>query len=511
MASMYRDRSKSALLELLIAIGFALPCATSAQAIAPTVQPVQPRAGTALLRAADYGIDIVRIPPTGGSQPFGSHPPALPQNPQGRLLTLPLKAGSQPNEAHKGWLGAEMDQLELPLALSLGLDNASGVLILNAISGGPADQAGIRFGDVVLRINGATIANISDLRQRIASLIPGSEIVLEVRRFASDDGDFAQLLRRLADGGNSHAMFRLGRLYAAGSGVVRDDGEAVRWFRRGAHAGNVNAMAALAGALLEGRGTPVNQQEGLRLLSAAAARDHAGAMYRLAHILLDGKLTAKDPLEAARLLMKAAGAGHAPAMVEIGHMYATGNGVQADASKAATFYKQAAELGNAAGMVDLGWAYEHGTGIEADIAKAAMWYKRAVELGNSSAMVDLGLFYAQGRSVERNEAAAVALYRRAAALGNAMAMNNLAWMLQSGRGVEHKDPEEAADLMLKALDHGNEFARQRMTKYSSAWSKEFRQALQRRLREAGFYAGSIDGEFRDSTITSLNAYINRGR
>ena len=31
-------------------------------------------------------------------------------------------------------------------------------------------------------------------------------------------------------------------------------------------------------------------------------------------------------------------------------------------------------------------------------------------------------------------------------------MNNLAWMLQSGRGVERKDPEEAADFMMKALD-----------------------------------------------------------
>ena len=55
-------------------------------------------------------------------------------------------------------------------------------------------------------------------------------------------------------------------------------------------------------------------------------------------------------------------------------------------------------------------------------------------------------------------------------------------MLQSGKGVERKNPEEAADLMLTALDHGNAFSRLRMTKYSSAWSKEFRQALQRRLR-----------------------------
>jgi TPR repeat protein len=92
-----------------------------------------------------------------------------------------------------------------------------------------------------------------------------------------------------------------------------------------------------------------------------------------------------------------------------------------------------------------------------------------------------------------------------------MGMNNLAWMLQSGKGVERKNPEEAADLMLKALALGNEFSRQRMTKYSNAWSKEFRQALQRRLGDAGFYTGQIDGEFRPSTIASLNAFINRAR
>jgi len=92
-----------------------------------------------------------------------------------------------------------------------------------------------------------------------------------------------------------------------------------------------------------------------------------------------------------------------------------------------------------------------------------------------------------------------------------MAMNNLAWMLQSGRGVGRKEAEEAANLMMQSLDRHNEFSRQRMTQYSSTWSKEFRQALQSRLRHRGYYAGPIDGLFRDSTITAINAYFNRPR
>ena len=216
-------------------------------------------------------------------------------------------------------------------------------------------------------------------------------------------------------------------------------------------------------------------------------------------------------LEAARLFTKAAEAGHAPSMVDVGLMYANGVGVQTDFSKAAMWYNRAAELGNAPGMVNLGWLYEYGRGVELDVGKAAMWYKRAADLGNAYGMMDLALMYAQGKGVERNDVTAVALNRKAASLGNAMAMNNLAWMLQSGRGVSQRDPEEAADFMMKSLDRRNEFSRTRMTQHSNTWTREFRKAMQARLRDAGFYSGAIDGRFRSTTITAIDAYFNRTR
>src|SRR5581483_6084510 len=204
-------------------------------------------------------------------------------------------------------------------------------------------------------------------------------------------------------------------------------------------------------------------------------------------------------------------AGHVPSIVDLARVYYNGDGVETDLTKAALRYKQAADLGSAPGMVGLGWLYEHGKGVETDVGKAAMLYRRAADLGNSVAMVDLGLLYVQGKGVEKNEFTAVSLYRKAIALNNSMAMNNLAWMLQAGRGVERRDPEEAAELMMKALDRRNEFSRQRMTQYSNTWSREFRQALQRRLQDAGFYTGRIDGEFRQSTIAAIDAYFNRNR
>jgi TPR repeat protein len=143
--------------------------------------------------------------------------------------------------------------------------------------------------------------------------------------------------------------------------------------------------------------------------------------------------------------------------------------------------------------------------------KAAALYRRAADLNNAAGMVNLALLHVQGKGVEKDEPAAIALYRKALTYGNLTALNNLAWMLQGGRGVERKDPEEAADLMLKALDRRSEFSYRQMTQNSKAWSQEFRQALQRKLRDAGVYSGRIDGNIGDPTIAAINAYINRSR
>src|SRR5262249_36313222 len=140
----------------------------------------------AVQQLADNGIDIVHIPPRGPETPPGVSPPRAPAQPQARLLRIPVRLGSQPNEEQKGWIGVTMEALELPLALSLGLANGDGAFILNTSPGGPAAQAGLRLGDIVVALNGEPLATMNDLRQRVAAKAPGSEIVLDVRRVAGD-------------------------------------------------------------------------------------------------------------------------------------------------------------------------------------------------------------------------------------------------------------------------------------------------------------------------------------
>ena len=470
---------------VLIAAAIAPVDAVAVRA-APPPGRAAPCLGTLLLKVADSGIDIVRMPPrppnggqTASSAPGGQPPRAPPPNEtaksQGRLLKLTVKVGSQPNDNQKGWLGVRMDPLELPLATSLGLDNANGALVLDTVAGSPLSQSGIRFGDIVVALNGKAIAGVSDLFRRVASMPPGGSAVLDLWRASPEEADFLQTLRRLGYGGNAHVMYLLGKVYATGSGVVRDETEALQWYRKGAAAGNLPAMTALGAMALEGRGTVKDAQEGMYWLRAAADKNHVEAIYRLARVLAEGKVVDKDAAEAVRLFTKAAEAGYAPSMTDLGLMYARGDGV------------------------------------EADFAKAAAWYKRAADLGNSPAMVNLGLLHQQGKGVAQDSTAAVAFYRRAASLGHPAGMHNLAWMLDSGQGVPRKDPEEAADLMMKSLDRRHEFSHKQMTQNSRAWSKEFRQALQRKLRDVGLYSGPTDGEFKDTTIAAIDGYFTRAR
>ena len=468
---------------VLIAAGIAVDDALAVQVAPPTLRAT-PGFGTLLLQIADSGVDIVRMPrrPPSAGQTVSTTPGGPPPPPpneiaksQGRHLKLPVKIGNQPNDSQKGWLGIRMDPVELSLATSLGLDNANGALVLDTVAGGPLSQSGIRFGDIVVALNGRAIASVSDLFRRVASISPGGAATLDVWRASAEEADFLQTLRRLGYGGNAHVMYLLGKVYATGSGVVRDEAEALGWYRKGAAAGNLAAMTALGTMALEGRGTAKDAQEAVYWLRAAADKNHVEAAYRLGRVLVEGKAVGKDAPEAMRLFTKAADAGYVPAMADLGIMHARGDGV------------------------------------EADFAKAASWYRRAADLGNAAAMVNLGLLHQQGKGVAQDSAAAVALYRKAVALGHPAGTHNLAWMLDSGKGVVRKEPEEAADLMMKSLDRRHEFSLKQMKENSRAWSKEFRQALQRKLRDAGYYSGPTDGEFKDTTIAAIDGYVNRTR
>jgi serine protease Do len=82
----------------------------------------------------------------------------------------------------RGWLGVNLQEMTPALAKSLNLKAPRGALVADVVKGGPAEKAGIRRGDVIVGLDGVTIENANELRNRIAATRAGKKVEIVVLR-----------------------------------------------------------------------------------------------------------------------------------------------------------------------------------------------------------------------------------------------------------------------------------------------------------------------------------------
>lgn len=85
-------------------------------------------------------------------------------------------------EVRRGWLGVSLQEVNAELAEQFELEDESGVLLSEILPDTPAEDAGLRRGDVVTEIQGEQFESLNDFRNRIADLDPGTEVDLTVVR-----------------------------------------------------------------------------------------------------------------------------------------------------------------------------------------------------------------------------------------------------------------------------------------------------------------------------------------
>ena len=87
----------------------------------------------------------------------------------------------------RGWIGVQIQPVTGEIADSLGLKNARGALVAEPQSGSPAQKAGIKAGDVIVSVNGETVADARNLARRISAMAPGTSVKLGVIRGGKED------------------------------------------------------------------------------------------------------------------------------------------------------------------------------------------------------------------------------------------------------------------------------------------------------------------------------------
>ncbi|MFI4988607.1 MAG: DegQ family serine endoprotease [Alphaproteobacteria bacterium] len=108
------------------------------------------------------GVNTAIYSGSGGSIGIGF---AIPSN-MVRTVEHSIVAGGK---LVRPWFGAQGETVTADVAGSLGLPRPSGVLINDVFKGGPAAQAGLKPGDVILKIDGRSVEDADALRYRIAT------------------------------------------------------------------------------------------------------------------------------------------------------------------------------------------------------------------------------------------------------------------------------------------------------------------------------------------------------
>jgi len=87
-------------------------------------------------------------------------------------------------EVARGWLGVAIQEVTPEIARAVGLKDAAGAMVTMVYSGDPADRAGVKPGDIILRINAHDIEDPRDLTRYIGSLKPDAEVNISLWRDA---------------------------------------------------------------------------------------------------------------------------------------------------------------------------------------------------------------------------------------------------------------------------------------------------------------------------------------
>ena len=125
------------------------------------------------------GVNTAIYSPSGGSIGIGF---AIPSEVAKDVVAALKEKGS----VSRGWIGVKIQNVTQEIADSMGLKSMKGALIAQPQKGAPAEEAGLKAGDVIVGVNGEKIETPRDLARRIAALGPGKTVDLTFLRSGAE-------------------------------------------------------------------------------------------------------------------------------------------------------------------------------------------------------------------------------------------------------------------------------------------------------------------------------------
>ncbi|MDZ7725803.1 MAG: PDZ domain-containing protein [candidate division KSB1 bacterium] len=140
------------------------------------------------LKGELVGINTMIFSRTGGNLGIGF---AIPVNWANNVMEQLITHG----KVSRGWLGVMISNLDEEMAEAFNLESTDGALVSQVVDDSPAQKAGLKEGDVIIKVEDKEIKNSNELVQYIAGLKPNTKVDVVVWR----EGDEKKMTVKLGE------------------------------------------------------------------------------------------------------------------------------------------------------------------------------------------------------------------------------------------------------------------------------------------------------------------------
>ncbi len=131
------------------------------------------------LKGELVGINAAIVSRSGGFEGIGF---AIPSNIATSVMDQLIKSG----KVIRGYVGISMQDVDESIAKAMNLKTPKGALVAQVVKDSPGEKAGLRQGDVIIKIDGKEIEDMAAVRRTVGSKKPGTNVEFTVIREGSE-------------------------------------------------------------------------------------------------------------------------------------------------------------------------------------------------------------------------------------------------------------------------------------------------------------------------------------